>query len=46
VHVKVFMNGSVVIHFNNLQRLVIPWRGIIAREICCCAAGIKQVPRR
>jgi hypothetical protein len=34
------------VQFRNLQRIVIPKRGFVARGICCFDAGSKQIPRR
>ena len=38
--------GKVVVQFETPLRIVIPKRGMVARGICCFAAGSKQVPRR
>ena len=35
----------VVVKFENAQTIVIPKRGIVARGICCFAAGNEQIPR-
>jgi hypothetical protein len=36
----------VLPQFETPKELVIPKRGIVARGICCFAAGSKQIPRR
>jgi hypothetical protein len=35
-----------LLEFDKPQRIVIPKRGLVARGICCFAAGNKQIPRR
>src|SRR5450755_3213721 len=46
VRVEMVSRTTIVMRFETPPRIVIPQRGVVARGICCFAAGKKQIPRR